>query len=47
MGKVTIKELPKDHPMFKAGWVISTVKNHFQKIKSYEKLKGVKKQEKK
>ena len=37
MGKVTIKELPKDHPIFKAGWIISTVKNQSQKIKQYEK----------
>jgi hypothetical protein len=43
MGKVTIKELPKDHPMFKAGWIISTVKNQSQKIKQYEKEKLVKK----
>ena len=36
MGKVTIKELPKDHPIFKAGWIISTVRNQSQKIKKYE-----------
>ena len=36
MGKVTIKELPKDHPIFKAGWIISTVKNQSQKIKQYK-----------
>ena len=36
MGKVTYKELPKDHPIFKAGWIISTVKNQSQKIKQYE-----------
>ena len=35
MGKVTYKELPKDHPIFKAGWIISTVKNQSQKIKQY------------
>jgi len=43
MGKVTIKELPKDHPIFKAGWIISTVKNQSQKIKQYEKEKLIKK----
>ena len=39
MGKVTVKELPEDHPIFKAGWIISTIRNQSQKIKSYEKLK--------
>ena len=39
MGKVTIKELPKDHPIFKAGWIISTVKTQSHKIKHYEKEK--------
>ena len=43
MGKVTYKELPKDHPIFKAGWLISTVKNQSQKIHSSEQLKKVKK----
>ena len=43
MGKVIIKELPKDHPIFKAGWIISTVKNQSQKIKQYEKEKLIKK----
>ena len=43
MGKVTFKELPKNHPIFKSGWLISTVKNQSQKIKSYEKDKAVKK----
>jgi hypothetical protein len=47
MGKVICKELPKDHPIFKSGWLISTFKNQSQKIKSYEKLKAAKKQEKK
>jgi len=27
MDKVTFKELPKNHPIFKSGWLISTVKN--------------------
>jgi len=39
MGKVTIKELPKDHPIFKAGWLLATVKNQSQKIKAYERQK--------
>ena len=39
MGKVTIKALPKDHPIFKAGWIISTVKHQSQKIKAYERQK--------
>ena len=47
MGKVTYKELPKDHPIFKAGWLISTHKFQSQKIKSFEKSKAAKKLEKK
>ena len=39
MGKVTYKELPKDHPIFKAGWLLATVKNQSQKIKAYERQK--------
>ena len=39
MGKVIYKELPKDHPIFKAGWIISTVKPQSQKIKVNEKEK--------
>ena len=39
MGKVTIKELPKNHPIFKAGWLLATVKNQSQKIKAYERQK--------
>ena len=41
MGKVTYKELSKDHPIFKAGWIISTVKNQSQKIKQYEEERVV------
>ena len=37
MGKVIYKELPKDHPIFKAGWLIYSVKLQSQKIKVYEK----------
>ena len=43
MGKVTYKELPKDHPIFKAGWLISTHKFQSQKIKSFEKSQASKK----
>jgi hypothetical protein len=46
MGKVTCKELPKDHPIFKAGWIISTVRNQSQKIKQYEEERVVKKPKK-
>ena len=41
MGKVTVKELPEDHPIFKAGWLIATVKKQSQKIKKYEEGKEV------
>ena len=46
MGKVTIKELPKDHPIFKAGWLISTVRNQSQKIKQYEEERAAEKPKK-
>ena len=47
MGKVTYKVLRKDHPIFKSGWIISTVRSQSQKIKQYEKDKTTSKQEKK
>ena len=46
MGKVIYKELPKYHPIFKAGWLISTLKNQSQKIKQYENGKEVSKKKK-
>ena len=46
MGKVTFKELPKNHPIFKSGWLISTVKNQSQKIKQYEEERVVEKAKK-
>jgi hypothetical protein len=39
MGKVTYKELSKDHPIFKAGWNIPSIKNQSDQIKIYEKRK--------
>ena len=39
MGKVTIKELQKDHPIFKGGWLIATARHQSQKIKVCEKSK--------
>jgi hypothetical protein len=46
MGKVTYKELPKDHPIFKAGWIISTVKSQSKKIKQYKEEKATLKRRK-
>ena len=46
MGKVTYKELSKDHPIFKAGWIISTVRNQSQKTKQYEEEKAAEKPKK-
>jgi len=46
MGKVTVKELPEDHPIFKSGWLISTLKNQSQKMHSFEKLKTTRKHKK-
>jgi hypothetical protein len=42
MGKVTCKELPKDHPIFKAGWLISTHKLQTQLINAHKKEKLIK-----
>ena len=47
MGKVANKELTKDHPIFKAGWIISTVKRQSQKIKQYKEDRAARKKEKK
>ena len=41
MGKVTYKKLPKDHPIFKAGWMISSLKRQSQMINEYERIKVV------
>jgi hypothetical protein len=41
MGKVTIKKLPKDHPIFKAGWIISSHKRQSKMINEYERTKEV------
>jgi len=41
MGKVTIRELPEDHPLFKSGWLISTVRRPIKKDKNSNKDKGV------
>ena len=46
MGKVAIKELPKDHPFFKVGWIISTVRNQSQKIKQSEEERAAEKPKK-
>jgi hypothetical protein len=37
MGKVTVKELPEDHPIFKSGWLISTLKSQSRKIQEFER----------
>jgi hypothetical protein len=47
MGKVTYKELPKDHSIFKAGWIISTIKKQPKKTHSVEKLKDSRNKDKK
>ena len=46
MDKVTYKELPKDHSIFKAGWIISTVRNQSQKIKQYKEDRAAEKPKK-
>jgi len=37
MGKVTVKELPEDHPIFKSGWLMSTLKSQSRKIQEFER----------
>ena len=41
MGKVTTRVLPADHPLFKGGWVIATVKRPIKKDKNSSKNKNV------
>ena len=41
MGKVTTSVLPADHPLFKGGWVIATVKRPVKKDKNSSKNKNV------
>ena len=39
MGKVTHRDLPEDHPLFKGGWSIATVKRPIKKDKTQAKIK--------
>jgi len=41
MGKVTYRELPDDHPLFKGGWLIATVRKPTKKDKKPNKDKSV------
>ena len=41
MGKVTHRDLPEDHPLFKGGWSIATVKRPIKKDKNSIKNKHV------
>ena len=41
MGKVIYRELPEDHPLFKSGWLIATVKRPVKKVKNSSKNKNV------
>jgi len=41
MGKVTHRELPDDHPIFKGGWSIATVRRPIKKDKNSNKDKSV------
>ena len=41
MGKVTHRDLPEDHPLFKGGWSIATVKRPVKKDKNSSKNKNV------
>ena len=40
MGKVTHRDLPEDHPKFKGGWLIATVKRAVKKDKNSSKNKN-------
>ena len=41
MGKVTYRALPDDHPLFKGGWSIATVRRPIKKDKNSSKNKEV------
>ena len=41
MGKVIHRDLPEDHPLFKGGWSIATVKRPINKDKNSSKNKNV------
>ena len=41
MGKVILRDLPEDHPLFKGGWSIATVKRPVNKDKKSSKNKNV------
>ena len=41
MGKVTYRELPDDHPIFKRGWSIFTVRRPIKKDKNSSKKKEI------
>ena len=41
MGKVTHRDLPEAHTLFKGGWSIATVKSPLQKAKNSSKNKNV------
>ena len=41
MGKVTTRVLPADHPIFKRGWSIFTVKRPIKNNKNSSKKKSV------
>ena len=41
MGKVTSRNLPADHPIFKRGWSIFTVRRPIKKDKNSSKKKEV------
>ena len=41
MGKVILRDLPEDHPLFKGGWSIATVKRPVKKDNNSSKNKNV------
>ena len=41
MGKVTYRELPDDHPLFKRGWIFASVRRPIKKDKNPSKDKSV------
>ena len=41
MGKVIHRDLPADHPIFKRGWSIATVRRPIKKDKNSSKDKSV------
>jgi len=39
MGRVNYRKIPDNHPIFKSGWLITTIKYQSQKLRLYDERK--------